>query len=39
MYNVGDVVTYDGASYRCLRARTARPGWTPPNVPALWQQV
>ncbi|MFE9102629.1 M4 family metallopeptidase [Actinomadura geliboluensis] len=38
-YNVGDVVTYDGASYRCLQAHTALPGWTPPNVPALWEQV
>ncbi|MGI5204675.1 M4 family metallopeptidase [Spirillospora sp. CA-108201] len=38
-YNAGDVVTYDGASYRCLQAHTALPGWTPPNVPALWQRV
>ncbi|MGW2312175.1 M4 family metallopeptidase [Actinomadura luteofluorescens] len=38
-YNAGDVVTYDGASYRCLQAHTAQPGWTPPNVPALWERV
>ncbi|MFD0540014.1 carbohydrate-binding protein [Actinomadura luteofluorescens] len=33
------MVTYDGASYRCLQAHTAQPGWTPPNVPALWERV
>ena len=35
----GDVVTYGGASYRCLQPHTAIPGWEPPNVPALWQRV
>ncbi|MFF5858555.1 M28 family peptidase [Streptomyces sp. NPDC012751] len=38
-YAAGDVVTYDGVSYRCLQGHTAYPGWEPPNVPALWQRV
>ncbi|GAA2610965.1 lytic polysaccharide monooxygenase [Paractinoplanes durhamensis] len=36
-YKVGDVVTYNGLSYRCRQAHTALAGWEPPNVPALWQ--
>ncbi|NEA26887.1 carbohydrate-binding protein [Actinomadura bangladeshensis] len=39
VYQVGDVVTYNGASYRCIQAHQAQPGWTPAAVPALWQQV
>ncbi|MFB6711366.1 alpha-lytic protease prodomain-containing protein [Streptomyces sp. NPDC056358] len=38
-YAAGDVVTYGSSSYRCLQAHLAQPGWTPPNVPALWQQL
>jgi chitinase len=38
-YHVGDVVTYNGVSYRCLQAHTSLPGWEPPNVPALWQRL
>ncbi|WP_181797967.1 M28 family peptidase, partial [Streptomyces sp. WELS2] len=38
-YAAGDVVTYDGVSYRCIQGHTAYPGWEPPNVPALWQRV
>ncbi|MEV6805329.1 M28 family peptidase [Streptomyces sp. NPDC051132] len=38
-YAAGDVVTYDGVSYRCLQGHTAYPGWEPPNVPALWERV
>lgn len=38
-YAVGAVVTYNGASYKCLQAHTALPGWEPPNVPALWQRL
>ncbi|MET7822801.1 lytic polysaccharide monooxygenase [Micromonospora zamorensis] len=38
-YQVGDQVTYGGATYRCRQAHTAIPGWEPPNVPALWLQV
>ncbi|WP_082843701.1 carbohydrate-binding protein [Nocardia salmonicida] len=40
IYNVGDVVTYDGAKYQCRQAHTAyAPNWTPPNTPALWQKL
>ncbi|MEV4200141.1 lytic polysaccharide monooxygenase [Micromonospora globbae] len=38
-YQVGDQVTYGGATYRCRQAHTAITGWEPPNVPALWSQV
>ncbi|MGW0436697.1 lytic polysaccharide monooxygenase [Micromonospora sp. NPDC003197] len=38
-YQIGGVVTYGGATFRCRQAHTAIPGWEPPNVPALWQQV
>ncbi|MFF2546873.1 M4 family metallopeptidase [Kitasatospora sp. NPDC058063] len=38
-YQAGDIVTYNGVSYRCLQGHTALVGWEPPNVPALWQQV
>ncbi len=38
-YQAGDVVTYNGVSYRCLQGHTALVGWEPPNVPALWQRV
>ncbi|MET7963793.1 lytic polysaccharide monooxygenase [Micromonospora zamorensis] len=38
-YQVGEQVTYGGATYRCRQAHTAIPGWEPPNVPALWLQV
>jgi streptogrisin C len=39
VYQVGDVVTDNGAGYRCLQAHQALPGWTPAAVPALWQQI
>ncbi|MGX1806567.1 carbohydrate-binding protein [Nocardia sp. NPDC055321] len=39
-YNTGDVVTFDGAQYRCLQAHTAHDaGWTPAATPALWQRL
>lgn len=38
-YAAGAVVTYGGSSYRCLQGHQAQPGWTPPNVPALWQLI
>ncbi|MFJ6016933.1 alpha-lytic protease prodomain-containing protein [Streptomyces sp. NPDC092952] len=38
-YAAGDVVTYGSDSYRCLQAHLAQPGWTPPNVPALWARA
>ncbi|MER6116961.1 alpha-lytic protease prodomain-containing protein [Streptomyces sp. NPDC001743] len=38
-YAAGDVVTYGSGRYRCLQGHQAQPGWTPPNVPALWQAL
>ncbi|MFI5533863.1 M28 family peptidase [Kitasatospora sp. NPDC051853] len=38
-YAAGDVVTYNGVSYRCIQGHTAQVGWEPPNVPALWGRV
>ena len=38
-YKIGDVVTYNGRSYRCRQAHTALAGWEPPNVPALWLAI
>lgn len=38
-YQAGDVVTYNGVSYRCIQGHTAQVGWEPPIVPALWQAV
>lgn len=32
----GDIVTYQGAEYRCLQSHTSQAGWTPSAVPALW---
>ncbi|MFJ3789584.1 M28 family peptidase [Kitasatospora sp. NPDC090091] len=38
-YRAGDVVTFNGVSYRCIQGHTAQVGWEPPIVPALWQQI
>lgn len=38
-YNVGDEVTHDGVTYRCLIAHTAQSGWEPPAAPSLWRRV
>ncbi|MFB7947504.1 M28 family peptidase [Kitasatospora phosalacinea] len=38
-YNVGDQVTYNGVSYRCLQGHTSQSTWTPDVVPALWQRL
>lgn len=38
-YAVGDEVTYQGATYRCITGHTAIVGWQPPAVPALWEPV
>ncbi|MEO3871288.1 lytic polysaccharide monooxygenase [Nonomuraea sp. B12E4] len=38
-YAVGNTVTYNGATYRCVQSHTAIAGWEPPNVPALWQRT
>jgi len=36
-YHVGDQVTYNGLTYKCIQAHTSEVGWEPPNTPALWQ--
>jgi chitinase len=38
-YAVGDVVTYNGHTYKCIQAHMSLVGWEPPNVPALWQML
>jgi len=38
-YKVGDLVTFNGITYKCIQAHTSQVGWEPPNVPALWQPV
>jgi chitinase len=38
-YTVGELVTYDGSTYKCLQAHTSEPGWDPISAPALWQLV
>lgn len=35
-YKVGDVVTYQGASYQCRQAHTSQVDWGPSAVLALW---
>ena len=35
-YAVNALVTYGGATYKCIQAHTSLTGWEPPNVPALW---
>lgn len=35
----GDVVTYQGHTYRCLQSHTSISTWTPTAVPALWLQL
>ncbi|GEP64155.1 hypothetical protein CBE01nite_19230 [Clostridium beijerinckii] len=36
-YKVGDIVTYNGGTYKCIQAHTSLVGWEPSAVPALWQ--
>lgn len=38
-YSVGDLVKYQGKTYRAIQAHPSQPGWTPAAVPALWQVV
>ena len=38
-YTRGQVVTYNGARYRCVQSHTSLPGWEPANVPALWDRI
>ncbi len=36
---VNDEITYGGRLYRVLQAHTTQAGWTPPAVPALFQDI
>lgn len=36
-YAVGEIVTYEGQTYRCIQAHTSLANWMPSAVPALWQ--
>ncbi len=38
-YKVGDLVSFQGHTYKCIQAHTSQPDWTPAAVPALWQLV
>lgn len=38
-YAAGDLVTYEGATYKVLEAHTSLPGWEPPNIPGLFQKL
>lgn len=36
-YAANALVSYNGATYKCLQPHTSLAGWEPSNVPALWQ--
>lgn len=38
-YKTGEIVTYNGSSYKCVQGHTSLNGWEPSNVPALWQKI
>ncbi|HEV2991469.1 MAG TPA: carbohydrate-binding protein [Candidatus Angelobacter sp.] len=38
-YSIGQLVTFNGQTFKCIQAHTSQVGWEPPNVPALWQLV
>jgi hypothetical protein len=38
-YTIGQEVTYQGQTYKCIQSHTSQAGWTPNVVPALWQLV
>jgi len=35
---IGTIRIYDGVTYRALQSHVTQSDWTPPNVPALWEQ-
>ncbi|HEX8629983.1 MAG TPA: alpha-lytic protease prodomain-containing protein [Catenuloplanes sp.] len=39
VYRYGTQVTHAGVRYVCRISHRARPGWEPPNAPALWRRV
>ena len=38
-YALGDLVSYNGETYRCIIAHHSSEGWDPASVPALWERV
>jgi cell division septation protein DedD len=38
-YKAGDLVTYEGVTYKVKEAHTSLPGWEPPALPDLFQKV
>jgi hypothetical protein len=38
-YQAGDLVSYEGVTYRVLEAHTSLPGWEPTNLPNLFAKV
>ncbi|KAF7321501.1 Carbohydrate-binding module family 12 protein [Mycena kentingensis (nom. inval.)] len=38
-YNTGDVVEYEGVTYKNIQAHRRRSDWAPPIVPALWGRM
>ena len=36
-YSVGNLVTYQGPTYKCLQSHTSIVTWEPPNAPSLWE--
>lgn len=38
-YAQGARVRHEGLLWRCRQAHSAIPGWEPPNVASLWEQV
>ncbi len=38
-YQIGDQVTFEDKKYRCIQPHKSLPGWTPFNIPALWEAI
>ena len=38
-YEVGDVVTYNGATYECISAHDSQETWEPDTATSLWSEV
>lgn len=36
VYKVGDLVSYNGKTYRCIQGHTANASWTPTAAVSLW---
>jgi chitodextrinase len=39
VYSVGAMVSYNGATYKCIQAHTSNLEWNPQSTPSLWQPV